>query len=536
MYYDEYDFEERREKRLTQSLLLPLISAFLLWLASPGDVGLWPVTFVALVPLLFFLEAAAAKPLSAKRTAGAGLLSGMVLFSALLYWIVKVLKVFGGLPLPVAVVALLLLAFYMSLYVAAFFLGVRCAIRALPPMALLLFIPALQAGLEWLRGVAFTGFPWMDIGNFFAMQPQLIQPASVVGHSGLTAMAVFINTGLWLLLSSALPLTKKWQPAVAVAAGVGLYAAVSLLPAGEKAGALRVAIIQGNVAQEMKWEASAVHRTLVNYMTLSKGQLHGDEPQLFVWPETAVPFFPNSSPLGEKLVQFVDISGVPLLTGSPWSERFDSREQKRNYYNAALLLVPEKGLGGLNFKSHLVPFGEYVPLQKLLFFLGPLVEAAGNFTPGRIEHPLVVPLPEQRQARIGTLICYESVFPELSRAWVDVGANLLVNITNDAWFGRTSAPKHILAMTVMRAVETRRAVVRAANTGYSGVILPDGRISGRTDLFVPAAETIRVPLNEGRTLFVRFGWLFGPLALLFSCVVVVVAVFRGKRVEENEVF
>ncbi len=496
MYYDEYDFEERREKRLTQSLLLPLISAFLLWLASPGDVGLWPVTFVALVPLLFFLEAAAAKPLSAKRTAGAGLLSGMVLFSALLYWIVKVLKVFGGLPLPVAVVALLLLAFYMSLYVAAFFLGVRCAIRALPPMALLLF----------------------------------------VGHSGLTAMAVFINTGLWLLLSSALPLTKKWQPAVAVAAGVGLYAAVSLLPAGEKAGALRVAIIQGNVAQEMKWEASAVHRTLVNYMTLSKGQLHGDEPQLFVWPETAVPFFPNSSPLGEKLVQFVDISGVPLLTGSPWSERFDSREQKRNYYNAALLLVPEKGLGGLNFKSHLVPFGEYVPLQKLLFFLGPLVEAAGNFTPGRIEHPLVVPLPEQRQARIGTLICYESVFPELSRAWVDVGANLLVNITNDAWFGRTSAPKHILAMTVMRAVETRRAVVRAANTGYSGVILPDGRISGRTDLFVPAAETIRVPLNEGRTLFVRFGWLFGPLALLFSCVVVVVAVFRGKRVEENEVF
>lgn len=511
---------ERRRDR--GNYLLPLLSALLLWLAAPGDFGFWPLSFFALVPLFFFLEQAAFRPLPAKKVFLAGLAFGVVLFVFLLHWIVNVISHYGGLPLPVSVLALLLLSGYMALYPAFFCLAARQVVPRFSAVVLLLFLPVCWVGLDWLRGFAFTGFPWMDLGCYLAPQPALIQPAALLGHHGVTAMLVFINAGVWLLLSRYIKCGRLVS--LLLVAGIMLYAFVSLLPAGDSSGEVRVGIIQGNVSQKDKWSPEAQKETVFNYLALSRSLLHGGErPDLFVWPETAMPFYPTVSDLTDNLVNFVHISKTPLLTGVPWFKVVDRQKKLLNIYNAALLLAPQEQLDTLYFKSHLVPFGEYVPLQKVLPFLAPLVESGGNFTPGTIHTPLEIPFTSaadvpgaQKSIHGGVLICYESVFPELSREWVNAGANLLFNITNDAWYGRSSAPKHSLAMTIMRAVETRRAIVRAANTGYSGLILPDGRVQQRSDLFVPAAEMVTAPLMSGCTPYVRFGWLFGPLCFLVS--------------------
>ena len=176
-----------------------------------------------------------------------------------------------------------------------------------------------------------------------------------------------------------------------------------------------------------------------------------------------------------------------------------------------MLLKPEGRVAGTYHKSHLVPFGEYVPLQEYLPFLAPLVEAAGNFTAGTIERPL-----EHGKARLGILICFESVFADLTREWLAAGANLLINLTNDAWYGRSSAPHHSLAMAVLRAVEARRSLVRSANTGISAFIEPTGEIALRSDLFVSWTESRQVALLDEITPWARYGYFFAPASLILS--------------------
>ena len=196
-----------------------------------------------------------------------------------------------------------------------------------------------------------------------------------------------------------------------------------------------------------------------------------------------------------------------------------------------MLMKPNEGFSFGYYKSHLVPYGEYVPLQKYLTFLAPLVEAAGNFSRGRIEQPL-----QAGNIDAGVLICFESIFPELGRAWIEAGANLLVNLTNDAWYGKSSAPHQSWAMTVYRSVETRRSLVRSANTGISGFIDPLGRIAGDSALFVEWADAEEVPLLTGTTFFVRQGYLFAPICGVVACVIIVIAAINRKRDKPHRLF
>jgi len=204
-----------------------------------------------------------------------------------------------------------------------------------------------------------------------------------------------------------------------------------------------------------------------------------------------------------------------LLTGAPWYEVIDREKKVFTFFNSALLIAPSGEFIGRYEKSHLVPFGEYVPLKPFLPFLAPLVESVGDFTPGTISRPLA-----WRQARLGVLICFESIFPDIARKWVKTGANVLVNLTNDAWYGKSSAPYHSLAMSVFRAVETRRSLVRAANTGISGFVDPLGRLVRQSGLFEPWAAAEEVVLLEDESLWVRGGYLFAPLCLVVTIVVI----------------
>ena len=527
---------EVRRSGIAGLLLSPLATALLLAAAMPGRLGWWPLLFVALVPLLDL--AVRERP---GRSALGGLIAGFVYHLCLLYWIVFVLGRYGGLPLWLSVPALMLLSLYMASFPAVFaglFSLLTSRGDALPP-AVLLFAPALWVGLDWLRSVLFTGFPWMDLGYGLYSVPLLLQAADLGGHHLLTFCLVLINTLIFSGLKAWLG-GGQWQgrrellPSAAAVFFLILVGGYSLIRAQQVESALAAApramigVVQGDIAQDLKWSPEQKKATVEVYRRLSEQAVGESRPELLVWPETALPFFPGNDPLFSRVTELAREHNVWLLTGAP-SYSLASGLQGGSpeniiYANSALLISPEGSVTARYDKQHLVPFGEYVPLKELLFFLRPLVESVGNFKPGTHGDPLAA-----GHLRLGTLICYESIFPDLARKSVASGANLLVNLTNDAWYGRSSAPHHSFAMAVLRSVETRRTLVRAANTGISGFITPLGRVISQRPLFEPLTLTEEVPLFTGNTLFVRFGHLFAPACLVFAALLVLYARYTRER-------
>ncbi|MDY0310840.1 MAG: apolipoprotein N-acyltransferase [Desulfobacterales bacterium] len=504
-------------------------SGLMLTAAFP-DPSLSVLAFVALVPLLTVV--AGRRPAEAFRF---GLFAGMVHYGTLLAWVVYTMGTYGQLPLFISVPVLGLLAVYLSLYPAAFaalLVRQRIAMWALAPAA-----GALWTALEFLRAHLLTGFPWELLGYSQYHRLRLIQMADVTGVYGLSFLIVTINAGVFLLYWKLRQ--RSWQGRGVTFRAAGAAVGVALLCLGGAIGygqwclnrmdALittapqsTVAIVQGNIDQARKWDPAFQTASVDKYLGLSLKVL-GGSPDLVVWPETATPFYLHDpSALADQVIRFVRSAHVPFLLGSPF---YQERGGKIHYFNSAYLLNADGRMGGRYDKVHLVPFGEYVPLRRLLPFVGKMVPQVGDFKPGR--QGTVLPWGDRQ---IGVQICYEIIFPSLARHMTSNGADLLVNITNDAWFGRTAAPQQHFSMAVFRAVENRRALVRAANTGISGFIAPDGKILARTGLFTDAALSHPVPLLNRQTLYTRFGdaWAWG--CLLVSAVMIGGdGIFRKRR-------
>jgi apolipoprotein N-acyltransferase len=489
--------------------LLALLTSALLLSASPGIITLPQLAWLALVPLFWSL-----KNQPPRKAALLGLICGLAYYLPLLYWIVIVLATHGQVPLPIAVLALVLLALYMSGYLALF--AFLCA-KTGPRLSLLVFAPACWVALDLLRGLLFTGFPWMDLAYTQYNLPPLIQVADLAGHHGLTFLLVLANVLLFTLAASLVRRKATSPPAIiAVAAalllmasGYNLWRMQTMPTALAQAEQMEAAVAQGNIPQDQKWQPAFQRETVDTYLRLSQELFAAKKPQLVVWPETALPFYPYEHPLFLRLhSELTRPYRTFLLTGAPHREKV-SPDEPITYANSAFLLSPDGLVVGRYDKQHLVPFGEYIPLRWLLGFASPLVETLGAFTPGQSNTPLSC-----ENSRIGVLICFESIFPEISRRQATAGANLLVTVTNDAWFGRSSAPWQHLAMGVFRAVETRKTLVRAANTGISAFIDPLGRIQGASPLFAEYARSQPVALLNGLTCYVRWGYLF-PWGCLF---------------------
>ncbi len=491
-----------------------VLTGLLLWVSFPGGGEVRPLLFVALVPFLFTISR-----VGWRGAVFSGLICGLVHFTLLLYWIVIVLGRYGGLGWFISWPALFLLALYMSLYFILFALPARYILLSFPAAAALWLLPALWVGIDWLRSVLFTGFPWMDLGYALYQVPWLLQIADLVGHHGVTFVIVFVNTGLLLLvmkrrtLPGYLLLLVPYLLLLGAVAmyGTARYAEVQQTVMAGDVSRITVGIVQGNIDQSVKWSPAQQQATVTGYIAQTGSLFVSARPSLVVWPETALPFYPPANDHMQPLQELVAAHDFALLTGAPWYEIIDREARKVNFFNSALLLQPDGSFGGKYYKSHLVPFGEYIPLKKYLPFLAPLVEAVGDFSFGTIEQPL-----SRREARVGVLICFESVFPELSRQWVAAGANVLVNLTNDAWYGKSSAPWHSLAMSVLRAVETRRSLIRSANTGISAFVTPLGTITHQSELFVPWAAAAEVVLSEELTIWARYGYQFAPVCLLLG--------------------
>lgn len=489
-----------------------LLTGLLLFLSAPGLVGFGPAAWFALVPLLL-----ACQGVSPFRGFKLGLAAGLLYYPLLLYWIITVLSTYGQMNRGVAALALFLLALYMSLYLGLFAAGFAWLGARIP---VLWTAPVLWVALDFVRGRLFSGFPWQDLAYSQYRLPLLIQSADLFGHEGITFLIVLANILLVTLLTRRRRRPGSWREHPAAVAAAVLLLAASVAYGGlrprqvqkmiKKAPSYPVAVVQGNIPQDIKWTPSFRAKTVARYIRLSKQALARQDSKLLIWPETALPFYPQESPLfGTLLTKLVRPADVCLLTGAPRRQLVDGAI---HYYNSAFLISGAGRILGIYDKQHLVPFGEYVPLRSLLPFAAPIVETMGDFTPGTTVGPLSC-----GRVKIGVLICFESLFPELARRQTANGAELLVNITNDAWFGRSSAPWQNLSTAVLRAVENRRFLARAANTGISGFIDPLGRLTKTSSLFVPADLNARVPLLTEQSFYVRWGHYF-PLTCLLLLV------------------
>jgi apolipoprotein N-acyltransferase len=483
-------------------VLAAVLSGLLVAAAFPKWDQTWLLP-VALVPLLWALRGK-----SLKAAFWLGLISGLAHYVALLYWIVFVTHVFGHLPLIVAIGILLVLAGYLCLYRAVWGLGV--AWGAARGLSLLWWAPVLWVTLEMGQTYIISGFPWDPLGNGLFQYPLLLQLADITGVYGLSFLVVLVNVSLYLLVLP--PRGKRLLPAQAVVISliVALWIGYGYYRLGEMAALtaaspkIKVAVCQGNIKQGEKWKKEMVQTTLARYADLTQ-KVYG--ARLIIWPETAAPFFYLRTPdLAAEVQKIARDSGAYLLFGSPAYELTGEGER---YFNRAYLLNPEGETIGSYSKAHLVPYGEYVPLRRYFPFIGKMVPMVGDFAEGPVG--ATVSLPE---GAIGVLVCYESIFPNLSRAQVANGAHLLVNITNDAWFGKTAAAYQHLSMAVLRAVENHVCLARAANTGISAFIDASGRFLWTSEINVPEAHALELAWLPGGSLYTRIGDAFA-----WACIV-----------------
>ena len=490
---------------------LALLSGALLALSFPGSGDRGWLAFVALVPLLAAVEGA-----DWPRAARLGFTAGLMFWVATMPWIAETLIRYGALPWPLSLLILLALASYLALYTAAFCAALS-RVSAERGAVFVLGAASLWVALELVRTYVLTGFPWNLLGYSQYRNLPVMQVAAVTGVYGVSFVVVAVNAALWRLIARARRGKQALAAATVGAATVALaIASGSLIP--HAAGpAFDVALVQGNIDQGVKWDPAAREATLAIYRasTIEASRRGAD---LVVWPETALPFVFDAGQRGvvhELAREAPAYLLVGALAGGPDGNR-----------NSAFLIAPDGAVAGRYDKRHLVPFGEYVPLEGLLSFVDVL--GGGAVRPGR-----ETPVFSTPHARLGVVICYEAIFPSEVRAFFVRGADVLINITNDAWFGHSAAPVQHLAMAAFRAVENRSYLVRAANTGISAVVAPDGRIIRGSGLFSREIVSAAIAPRLTPSVYTRYGDVFawGAVAAALAIIWPTAGIRRGARCE-----
>jgi apolipoprotein N-acyltransferase len=474
---------------------LAIASGVLIALSFPNP-GLSFLAWIALIPLLIAMEDSS--PQQAFRI---GLTCGITAYAGIMYWLNIVLMQYGHLPWPVSIPIYLLLVFWLALFYALStaiarlgeLIGIKTAFT----------LPLAWVAFDFIRSFLLSGCAWAMLGHSQYRIVPLIQIADLAGVYGITLLIVLANIVLYRALravsGAGVPYPVKSALILLVLLLGTLFYGFSRLngPEATAAKPLRVALIQGNIPQDVKWSPEFRQQTVDIYEHLTREAAKGGV-DLVVWPESAVPFFFQDEPLpAERIRMLARELHTCLLFGSPAHEL---RNGTSTYLNSAFLLSPQGETLGRADKMHLVPFGEYVPLGSLLTFINKLVVGIGDFSPGEHATPL-----DTGTTKLGIQVCYEVIFPELARQYVQNGARVLVAITNDAWFGRSSAPYQHLAIASFRAVETRTPLIRAANTGVTAIVDQNGYIRNMTGLFVEGYRTGEIQPGRGTSLYLTIG-------------------------------
>jgi apolipoprotein N-acyltransferase len=498
--------------------LLAALSGLLLALSFP-KFGHGAVAWIALAPLLIALPGT--RGWTAVRL---GYVTGAVSALGLLYWTALVVIQYGGLSLTVGILVMTLLCLAVASFPALFAWLVARWLSAFGLRALLA-APLAWVATEVLRAYAFFRFPWCLLGYSQYQHLPFIQIASYTAVYGVS-FVLAESAALLAYVAVEADGRRRRAAALGLLAMIGalfFFGLVVLYRPLPVDGVVRVGLVQANIAQDEKWDPASAETNIGRHVDLTKAAA-GRGARLVVWPESAVPYrFDENVALADGLRALSRDLGLYLLFGN--DDRSLGGEEGPRYYVGAKMLAPDGDLALRYHKIRLVPFGEYVPMQPVLTLGGravaKLVQQVSDFSPG--DAPRVGLLDGRR---VGAFICYEAIFPDLVRQFTEEGADLLVNITNDAWYGRTSAPHQHLAMAAFRAVENGKYLVRAANTGISAVIDPRGRILERTALFVPAVLVRDVPLVPGRTFYARYGDVFAGTAFLAALLLTIQSGFR----------
>ena len=503
------------------AFLLAAASGVLLALSFP-KFGHPALGWIALAPLLLALT----QPVTLLRAFALGLTAGVIYFGGTLYWMTGVMSVYGGVNSLVA--GLLNAAFvaYVALYPGIFAILMRRFLLAYGARALVA-APLVWTATEFGRAYLFSGFPWVLLGYSQATVVPVAQLASVLGVFGVSGLVACTSAAL-----VGVAVTRAYAAAAGVAVLVGAVAFWGGLRAGSaeltRAGQpLRVGLVQGNVDQAQKWDLARGDTIFSDHLDKTQ-QAIARGAALVVWPESSTQFtFEEDLNGTARLRALARLSGVPILFGSNRFEWIGTGPSRRvdKAFNAAYLVRADGTTGGVYKKMHLVPWGEYVPLRDLLFFVGPLVRAIGDgFVAG--EEATLLPVGDHR---VSVAICYEVIYPDLVRRFVRGGSELLTTITNDAWFGRTSAPYQHFEQASMRAIEEGRYLVRAANTGVSGIVDPYGRVLDRSGIYQPAVLVGDVRLLTGETLYARMGDVFAYASSLATLGLLLFATVYNRR-------
>ncbi len=495
-----------------------ICSALLLILAYP-NFNLGYLAWVALIPLFFALEN--------KKTSQRfiiGYIFGVVFFSGILYWLTNV-------TIPGTIILILLLSLAPAIFCLLYAIRLHTG-QAGYPLYAIIFVPSAWVLTEYLRAHLFTGFPWALLAYSQSLNLPVIQIADITGAYGVSFLIVLVNFGVYLALKKT---PKRFYILFFIFVLFTLIWAYGqnrinyIYPTQE----LKVSVIQGNIPQRLKWNPLYKKFIIDKYCALTKESLR-ENPHLVIWPETALPgYLEEESYVRHQIFDLAKSGNTHLLVGA-------IRGENSEVFNSATL-ISDKGKVLQNYdKIHLVPFGEFVPFEKLLFPMRAFIDKpigdfdrGSEFTVFKAVFSDIIPSPRKIQKTtqfysFSALICFEDIFPGLSRHFVKKGARFLVNITNDAWFGKTAAPYQHMQGSIFRAVENRTPVVRAANTGLSCIIDHKGKILksvrvGKDEIFVEGYVAGMIMPTFTKTFYTRFGDVFSWVCI----VLVLLGLVRG---------
>ncbi len=539
---------------------LALLSGVLQVLPFPiaGPVPLWRTTFcwVALLPLLYVLvgRAEGDPVLCVKQGAVLAYVSGVAWYLGNCYWIYQTMYLYGGLARPVAFGILILFCLYLGLYHAIFGAVVVAIGRSRAGRSgALLLAPFVWVAVELARARV-TGLPWDLLGIAQVDSPLLTPLAPYTGAYGLSFVVAGVNA-LWLLRISLRQ--RRFTRPLLTAAGVLIVVAYVFglrhaQAARDEDVSARATLVQENLevgaASTGPEESAAQLMSSFSRISMSPagGYLRGipemagtplvvtggrggvaRASDLIVWPESPAPFEEQDPQFRAGMSTLARAAGVPVIVGNTAFERSSEPTNKRGYElrNAASLVTAEGSFAGRYDKMHLVPFGEYVPFKRLFFFAGSLLDQVGTFEPGK-ERVVF----SAAGHRYGVFICYESIFADEVRQFVNGGAEVLVNISNDGWYGDTSAPWQHLNMVRMRAIENHRWVLRSTNTGVTASIDPFGRVTASAPRHIRTAIQVRFGYEHDLTFYARHGDLFAYMCAAVTAAALGWSMWRGRAV------
>jgi apolipoprotein N-acyltransferase len=535
-----------------KELALLIISSLLLILCFP-NFNLGFMAWVGLFPLLLLIDK--------KNLARSFFLSlgcGILFFLGIFHWILSIPKF--------SVLQQIALALYLGSYLGLFGVAFSFISTRWSHTLALWAAPFLWVSLEYIRSnLSFLALPWGLLAHSQHQYPTVIQIASITGTYSLSFLIVMVNAALAALFSSYLPIfqAKKIPPNLHLKKGEGFFpligdgkAALIVTSAflvfltifygqltvsksiiGDR---IKISVVQGNIDQSKKWDAQYAQEIMKIYTELTQ-EAAKDQPALIIWPETATPGGVNQDMrLYMEVRNIAKKAGTHLLIGSSQQQKIAGKGKKDlKYFNSAFLISPEpKAVKNQRYdKIRLFPFGEYLPFQEFIPWSSFGVPNMIGYVSGK--EFTVFALPE---FRFGVTICWENVFPDLFRQFIKNGAQFMINITNEAWFGRSAAPHHLVSISVFRAVENRVFVVRCANTGVSCIIDPYGRIIDRVrdekgqDIFIRGVIGGWVTPLETRTIYTQYGDLFPWVCMVVSAAFLLAACVRSQFVRKGGIF